>query len=233
MNDDANDRATSRAVEARLAAWATERANAVDTLTALAALGETRAVACAVVRFGKTAHEVLGSAEARQAAATFVVFAEAAGARRELATGDDARARAANAASEGSAAPTWSWMASEPIVDAKSSHVASVVVLGTRDDDREDALVRLQEIAAACRPVVLREHVLTQAATIAHRLNNLLATAVANVDYAAELTAEMDRADASDRDRGDLAVAIQNSKTATHALAEHIQALRVLTTREP
>lgn len=116
------------------------------------------------------------------------------------------------------------WVACEPVVDPDGTHRASLVLLGWSDAERDSALVTLPKLGRAAAAILAKVRASAKARALTHTLNNLLASVMANVDYAAHLVedASPTGALATEVDREDIAHAMRNAEEAVKQMAAHV-----------
>jgi hypothetical protein len=199
-----HDSDVEREAERAIARWAVGE---MDLATALHhacwALGQGRPGTCAVVRHDPA--ELLG-AEPADPEAFFRVAALARGGSLEISEGLDAPVR---------------WAACAPASGPDGDPRGALVVLGTEDATRAQTRRALPAVARICGAMLASEDSGRAAATVAHKMNNLLAATLANLAYAVSVAPP----------EGDLGRALQNTKESASLVATHANRLVRLATK--
>ncbi len=171
--------------ERAVAAWAVGDADAAVALGQMcSALESVTGVACVLVGGEEGRDDVVSSESLLPA--TVARIAAASRPNRALYTHHDARWPSLFASGEmdGAGAAGWEWVACEPALDRDGTLHGMIVAAGRRGSDRDRVLVVLPDVARLCASVLGLERITAVAAKVTHRLNNLLAGVLANVEYA-------------------------------------------------
>ena len=115
--------------------------------------------------------------------------------------------------------PEAAWAACELVSVPGAGSAAAIVVIGWSDVHQHDVLGVLPLLARASATIVSRQEAARTVGRVQHALNNLLASVVANVEYAADLIEEPEagpplRARPTPQDRAEAARAMQNARRA-------------------
>ena len=218
------------AINEALALWMLGDIGPVAALEALCAVTEPCEVSCALVRGGTDAQERQG-AEDRHEALAFARIALLSGGNRRLFGPREASFSSLFAGSALRAEPAWA--ACEPVADASG---AAIVVIGWSDVHQHDVLSTLPLLARAIAVILSRQEVVMGAAKLQHAINNLLASVVANVEYAADLIEDPHvdpplLASASHEHRAEVVQAMQNARQAVNEMAARVRQMAELARR--
>ncbi len=216
-----HDHDAVREAERAIARWSIGDMDLPEALRhACHALGQGRPAACAIVHHAPAELLGLGVEELAlmEAGATeagskehFLRIALEAGAGAvdtidAVDTGDDGQQR---------------WTLCAPASGPDGDVHGWLVVVGRDDDARTFARTALEPVSRICGAMLASDDARRTAATVAHKMNNLLAAALANVSYACTVV----------EDDGDLAKALKNTKESASLVATHAHRLVRLATR--
>ena len=227
--------------ERAVAAWVVGDADATTALQqACASLESATASTVALVVGEPASIEIVNAPLEPFVREAFARAAERAGANRALTTHHDAGWEAVwSTPGNGASAPSRAWVACEPVSDEDGVHHGCVVAHGEGEGSLELVLSVLPNLARLAAAVLGRERARAVTAKVTHRLNNLLASVLSNVEYAGALIegAAADApllADATPVTRADFVVALHNAEVAARQLGHQVAEIGKLTrSRKP
>lgn len=224
--------------ESAVAAWAVGDADACVALEQVCGCLEGLGALCALVGGDEGPDDVVNAPGGVLDAAALERIAARSRPNRALYTDrDESWSSLFTSATTASA---WDWVACEPVCDRDGTLHGMLVALGRKGaSERDRVLVALPDLARLCAGVRARERSGAVAAKVTHQLNNLLASVVANVEYASSLV-EGARADepllgaSTPAERADFVMALENASSAARQLGHHVGEIgRLVRSRKP
>ena len=192
--------------------------NVVDALEAIVAALERTETRCVIVRDNGDVVVGARSRSLRQPLARVPVFAN--GNRLYVTAREDKLGVVFEDAPPAGA----EWLVSEPIPDDPGRR-AAIVVLGM-GASADEVLLRLPRLAKACAAMLTRDRSDAMAWKLTHGLNNLLAGAIANAEYAASLVETIGTgAIPTAEERADIVHAIENTREGVKKMVATLKTL--------